>query len=135
MKFVPGTSNYAYTKTGHKRYKQIAHPKSMDSKVALKKFREWRAEYEGQKGWPTVESFFKMLAKHIQKTESDPKERARLLKKMRGIEDHFDGGMKSNSNWMIRELRDTVHHNYELTLVKPIIVAINKAIASNKAKA
>lgn len=38
MKFLPGESNYVYTKTKHKQYKRIAHPKSVKPKEALAKF-------------------------------------------------------------------------------------------------
>ena len=41
MKYIPGDSNYVYTKTKHKRYKRIAHAKQISSPVAMKKFQDW----------------------------------------------------------------------------------------------
>jgi hypothetical protein len=41
MKYVPGDSNYVYTKTTHKRYKRIAHNKRVSPKAALQKFHDW----------------------------------------------------------------------------------------------
>lgn len=41
MQYVPGDSNYVYTKTKHKRYKRIAHNKRVSPRDALQKFQDW----------------------------------------------------------------------------------------------
>ena len=41
MKYMPGDSNYVYTKTKHKRYKRIAHAKRVSPTKALQQFHDW----------------------------------------------------------------------------------------------
>jgi hypothetical protein len=135
MKYIPGDSNYAYTKVKHKRFTRLAHPKSVSSKEALQQFRKWRISFEGAKDAPTIGSLIKMLGQEIKKTESDPKERTRQLRTLAKVKKHFSGTLDDKGNWSLRELLDVLWPNFSGEAMKTVGVFINKAMDKTKAQA